>query len=168
MLGSQRSVSQPQSVFGLTPKSNAYCFLDFRDFKRKCRSFCPSDKEALRKRHAHAASHQTNRTHGHQDDGTRTATIERVADPAGDQLEAIWDKEWKMTIWDAALERFKAQVDLKQWQIFDLYVLKEWPVREVARALGVGLPSQTSHFRIGQTGGQKNRANREGGVADSV
>lgn len=73
-----------------------------------------------------------------------------------------------MTIWDAALERFKAQVDLKQWQIFDLYVLKEWPVREVARALGVGLPSQTSHFRIGQTGGQKNRANREGGVADSV
>jgi DNA-directed RNA polymerase specialized sigma24 family protein len=28
---------------------------------------------------------------------------------------------------------------LKQWQIFDLYVLKEWPVREVAQALGVSI-----------------------------
>lgn len=38
---------------------------------------------------------------------------------------------------EAALGRLKAQVDLKQWQIFDLYELKEWPVREVAQALGV-------------------------------
>jgi DNA-directed RNA polymerase specialized sigma24 family protein len=38
---------------------------------------------------------------------------------------------------DAALSRVKAKVDLKQWQIFDLYVLKEWSVREVAKALGV-------------------------------
>jgi hypothetical protein len=65
--------------------------------------------------------------------------IERMADPAGDQLEAIWDKEWKMTIWDAALGRVKARLDLKQWQIFDLYVLKEWPVWEVAQALGVSI-----------------------------
>jgi DNA-directed RNA polymerase specialized sigma24 family protein len=31
----------------------------------------------------------------------------------------------------------KARVDLKQWQIFDLYALKEWSVRDVAKALGV-------------------------------
>jgi DNA-directed RNA polymerase specialized sigma24 family protein len=44
-----------------------------------------------------------------------------------------------MNIWDAALGRVKAELDLKQWQMFDLYVLKEWPVREVAQALGVSI-----------------------------
>jgi RNA polymerase sigma-70 factor (ECF subfamily) len=96
-------------------------------------------KDQLRKRQAPAAPQQTGRRRGEQDEGTRTATIERVADPAGDPLEAIWDNEWKTTIWDAALGRVKAQLDLKQWQMFDLYVLKEWPVREVAQALGVSV-----------------------------
>jgi RNA polymerase sigma factor (sigma-70 family) len=96
-------------------------------------------KDQLRKRQAPAAAQQSGRMRGDQDDGTHTATIERVADPAGDPLAAIWDKEWKMTIWDAALGRVKPQLDLKQWQMFDLYVLKEWPVREVAQALGVSI-----------------------------
>src|SRR5213078_4432328 len=69
--------------------------------------------------------------------GTRTATIERLPDDAGDQLEALWDQEWKTTLFDAALPIVKTQVDLKQWQMFDLYVLKEWTVRDVAKALGV-------------------------------
>jgi len=38
---------------------------------------------------------------------------------------------------EAVLEKVKCQVDLKQWQIFDLYVLKEWSPRDVANALGV-------------------------------
>ena len=40
---------------------------------------------------------------------------------------------------EAASEKAKRQVDLKQWQIFDLYVLKNWPPREVAKALGVSI-----------------------------
>jgi len=35
-VGCQRSVSQPQSVLGLTPDSNAICFLVFRNFNRFC------------------------------------------------------------------------------------------------------------------------------------
>jgi RNA polymerase sigma-70 factor (ECF subfamily) len=70
----------------------------------------------------------------------RTATIERVADPAGVELERIWDQEWHAALLEAASQKAKSQVDLKQWQIFDLYVLKSWPAREVARALGVSLP----------------------------
>ena len=42
-----------------------------------------------------------------------------------------------MTLKDAALAKVKTQCDLKQWQIFDLYVLKEWSVREITEALGV-------------------------------
>ena len=74
------------------------------------------------------------------DDATaRTATIEQVPDPVGTQLEALWEKEWHTTLLEAALEKVKAQVDPRQWQIFDLYVLKDWSVREVAKALSVSV-----------------------------
>jgi RNA polymerase sigma-70 factor (ECF subfamily) len=36
-----------------------------------------------------------------------------------------------------ALERLKEKFSLKQFQIFDLLVLKEWPAAEVAQSLGV-------------------------------
>ena len=72
-----------------------------------------------------------------QDD--RTSTVERVPDPAGIELEQIWDREWHTTLLAAACERVKRQVDSKQWQIFDLYVLKEWHPREVASSLGISV-----------------------------
>jgi RNA polymerase sigma factor (sigma-70 family) len=72
-------------------------------------------------------------------EGDRTATVERVADPAGVELERIWDQEWQIAMLAAASEKAKGRVDLKQWQIFDLYVLKGWRPREVARALGVSV-----------------------------
>ena len=62
-----------------------------------------------------------------------------MPDSAGSQLEALWEKEWHTTLLATALEKVKAQVDLKQWQVFDLYVLKEWPAPEVAKALGVSV-----------------------------
>ncbi len=73
------------------------------------------------------------------EEGTRTATIERIPDPAGPELELLWDGEWGATLLERALARVKAQVDLKQWQIFDLYALKEWKPAEVARTLGVNV-----------------------------
>jgi len=42
-----------------------------------------------------------------------------------------------MTFSDGAWAKVKAQCDLKHWQIFDLYVLKEWSVGEVTKALGI-------------------------------
>jgi RNA polymerase sigma-70 factor (ECF subfamily) len=96
-------------------------------------------KDQIRKRQNPSAPRQTGRRQGIEDESSRTPTIERVVDSAGDQLQALWDKEWETTVWDAALSRVKAQMDLKQWQMFDLYVLKEWPVREVAQALGVSI-----------------------------
>jgi RNA polymerase sigma-70 factor (ECF subfamily) len=70
---------------------------------------------------------------------TRTGTVEGIADPNGLDLEAAWDAEWKKNLWDVALARVKAQVKPKQFQMFDLYVLKEWPVKDVAKALGVSI-----------------------------
>ena len=95
-------------------------------------------QDQLRKRQAPTAPRPIRRGIDDLEGGeNRTATIERVPDPAGAQLEAVWDKEWQTTVLDAALARVKAQTDLKQWQMFDLYALKEWSVRDVAKALGV-------------------------------
>jgi DNA-directed RNA polymerase specialized sigma24 family protein len=42
--------------------------------------------------------------------------------------------------WRAArLERVKRRFTSKQFQVFDLFVRKEWPAKEVARALGISL-----------------------------
>jgi RNA polymerase sigma factor (sigma-70 family) len=96
----------------------------------------------LRKRNAPSAPHHgASPRRDADEDSTRTATVERMADPAGSQLEALWDREWQTNLLEAAFERIKTQVDSKQWQIFDLYVLKEWSVREVAKALNVTVGS---------------------------
>jgi RNA polymerase sigma-70 factor (ECF subfamily) len=92
-------------------------------------------KDQLRKRQAPGTPGGPAHTDA-TDEPSRTGTIERVPDPAGNQLEAIWDQEWRTTLLDAALARVKTQVGARQWQIFDLYALKQWPVGEVAKALG--------------------------------
>jgi RNA polymerase sigma factor (sigma-70 family) len=95
-------------------------------------------QDQLRKRQAPTAPRPATQVpRDSSDAGSRTETIARVPDPSGTQLEAVWEKEWQTTLFDAAVAKVKPQVDLKQWQIFDLYVLKEWSVNDVARALGV-------------------------------
>lgn len=69
--------------------------------------------------------------------GEPSASIEEIPDPAGSNLDAVWETEWAQTIWAAALAQVKAQVAAKHFQMFDLYVLKEQQAPEVARALGV-------------------------------
>jgi RNA polymerase sigma factor (sigma-70 family) len=72
---------------------------------------------------------------------SKTDRLERIPDPASVELEAIWDDEWKRQLFDAAVQRVKAEVDAKHFQIFDCYVLKEWPVKDVASTFGVS-PNQ--------------------------
>ena len=69
----------------------------------------------------------------------RTATIERLPGEGLGDFERQWDLEWEKNLWDAAVARVKRQIKPRQYQMFDLYALKEWPVREVARALNVSV-----------------------------
>lgn len=73
------------------------------------------------------------------DDPARTATIDRIPDPADEPLERIWDEEWQTHLMAAALERVKRLVSSRQFQIFDLHVLQNWPASEVTRTLHVNL-----------------------------
>ena len=69
----------------------------------------------------------------------RTATIERIADPAGLDLDVVWDEEWRKNRLQAAVARVKRKVDPKQYQIFDCYVFKQWPAQKVATELRVSI-----------------------------
>jgi RNA polymerase sigma-70 factor (ECF subfamily) len=90
--------------------------------------------DQFRKR-APFAEHGTAETEG--EDSRRTGTLDRIPDPAGLGLESIWDQEWRENVVSAACERVKRHVSAKQYQIFDLYVLKEWPVRKVCDTMKV-------------------------------
>jgi RNA polymerase sigma factor (sigma-70 family) len=70
---------------------------------------------------------------------TGTGTVERVADPAGQALDAIWDAEWETNLVDAAIARVKRQFDPQKYQIFDFYVNKEWPPEKVASRFNVSV-----------------------------
>ena len=71
-------------------------------------------------------------------DGSKTELMEQVPDPASvDVPEGLWDEQWHQNLWAVALERVKAQVDPRTFQIFQQHVLKEVPVAKVAKALGV-------------------------------
>ncbi|MEI8341930.1 MAG: sigma-70 family RNA polymerase sigma factor, partial [Verrucomicrobiota bacterium] len=54
-----------------------------------------------------------------RDNTSRTATIERAPDPAGFDLESVWDAEWQANLLAAAAARVKRLVDARQYQIFD-------------------------------------------------
>ena len=71
------------------------------------------------------------------DDTARTATVERVPDPNGIDLDVIWDSEWRTNLLRAALDRVKRRVHPAHYEMYHLYVLQGLSPRETARALGV-------------------------------
>jgi RNA polymerase sigma-70 factor (ECF subfamily) len=73
------------------------------------------------------------------DDSARTPTIERVPDPDALNWQAIYDEEWEKNLVDAALARIKRKVKPKQYQLFDLFVIKHWSVAEITSTLGVSV-----------------------------
>src|SRR6266566_4321656 len=73
------------------------------------------------------------------DETSRTETINRVPDPNAENLDALFEAEWRKNLFATALERVRGNFSLKQFQIFDLIVQKEWPAADVAHPLGVSL-----------------------------
>jgi RNA polymerase sigma-70 factor (ECF subfamily) len=72
-------------------------------------------------------------------DPNRTPTANRMPDPRGLDLDALFEEQWRKSLFVRALDRVKEKFSLKQFQIFDLLVQKEWPAAEVARSLAVTL-----------------------------
>ena len=73
------------------------------------------------------------------DDTSHTATAERVTDPSVPEFGAEWDSAWEKNLFTQALERVRGRIDARQFQIFDLHVMKNWPPEDVARTLGISV-----------------------------
>jgi RNA polymerase sigma-70 factor (ECF subfamily) len=70
------------------------------------------------------------------DQDTGTEPLNRVVDPAADPLERLWNDEWDQYVLRTALEQVKAQVSVKQFQLFELHVRQGLSIAETARAVG--------------------------------
>jgi RNA polymerase sigma-70 factor (ECF subfamily) len=66
-------------------------------------------------------------------------SLEQIPDPAGVDLEVIWDEEWRKNLLAVALERVKRKIDPEQFQIFDLNCVEQWPAQKVAHTLGLNI-----------------------------
>jgi RNA polymerase sigma-70 factor (ECF subfamily) len=71
------------------------------------------------------------------DETARTPTIERIADPASLDLDAVWNEQWEQHLMTLAITKVKQRVSPEQYQIFDLCFFKQWPVKKIAGKLGV-------------------------------
>lgn len=59
--------------------------------------------------------------------------------PASTEAESVWENEWRANLMKVALQNVKNAVKEEHYQIFDLYVLKEWPAAKVAQTLDVNV-----------------------------
>jgi RNA polymerase sigma factor (sigma-70 family) len=66
-------------------------------------------------------------------------SLEAVADASPSPLELAWEEEWRQNLLSAALDRVRKKVKEEQFQIFDLYVSKQWPVTKVAKTFGISV-----------------------------
>ncbi len=55
--------------------------------------------------------------------------------PGEDQLEQMWEAEWRQAVVRQCLEEVRFQFDARTVQAFELYVWKEQPAAQVARQL---------------------------------
>ena len=72
-------------------------------------------------------------------DNVPPVEIAEIPDPAGGALDDIWEQEWRSNLFEAALERVKRKVKEEHFQIFDLHVIREWPVIQVAQTLNISV-----------------------------
>ncbi len=52
-------------------------------------------------------------------------------------LDCVWEQDWQRNLVDRAIERLRRDVRPEHFQIFDLCVLKQWPVAKAAAALDI-------------------------------
>lgn len=60
-----------------------------------------------------------------------------IPDSAGFSFDDVWEEEWRNHLLQTALQRVKRLVHPRQFQMFDLYVRQQWPLKTVTGTLGV-------------------------------
>jgi RNA polymerase sigma-70 factor (ECF subfamily) len=66
-------------------------------------------------------------------------TVDRVPDPNVPEFGAEWDAAWEKNLLEQAVAHVRGRIDERQFQVFDLYVMKGWSPVEVAQTLGISV-----------------------------
>ena len=85
-----------------------------------------------------------------ESEDSQNLAMERLTSEKDNLLEGIWDREWRDNISAAALERVKAKVSPRQFQICDCYVMKGWGVKKTAEAWGINAAMALDLMRMSQ------------------
>jgi RNA polymerase sigma factor (sigma-70 family) len=76
-----------------------------------------------------------------QGDGAGTTRkyqpLEEVPNLADNAASLDWEHEWQAHLLKVAIQRIKQRVREEQYQLFDLYVTREWPIPRICQTLGV-------------------------------
>jgi len=72
-------------------------------------------------------------------DPSASVPLESVPDRADLDVDAIWDEEWKKNLINVAMAKVKRDVNPQHFQVFDLYVNKEWAPDQIAKAFGIAV-----------------------------
>jgi RNA polymerase sigma-70 factor (ECF subfamily) len=86
--------------------------------------------DQLRKRTRPAPAHDLS-------DPGEPALLEFLPELPEQGSELRWEEEWRANLLQAAIDRVKLRVREEQYQIFDLQVLRQWPVSRITKTLGV-------------------------------
>jgi RNA polymerase sigma factor (sigma-70 family) len=70
-------------------------------------------------------------------DAGESALPEFLPESPEQSLELRWEEEWQANLLQAAIARVKPRVREEHYQIFDLQVLRQWPVSRITSTLGV-------------------------------
>ncbi|MBI3869918.1 MAG: sigma-70 family RNA polymerase sigma factor [Verrucomicrobia bacterium] len=77
--------------------------------------------------------------------------IESFPDPASDQLDEIWQREWEDNLITVAFQRLRSKVSSQQLLIFRLGTLSDTPASQVAKKLRVSVPQiYLARHRVGK------------------
>lgn len=95
--------------------------------------------EQFRQRCGPLASPAAPAAHANTDDPSMTSTLHKIPDPTSLDLDQVWEEQWAAQLLAAAEAKVKRRVDLQKYQIFDLYVKKEWPPEKVASVFGINV-----------------------------
>ena len=84
------------------------------------------------------------------DGEARTSLPNRIPDPQ-DGFAKLWQEEWEENLREIVMSRVRTKVPAGQYQIFDCYVLKGWPVEQVSKELCVSKASvYLARTRVGR------------------
>jgi RNA polymerase sigma-70 factor (ECF subfamily) len=65
--------------------------------------------------------------------------LENLPDLGIVEVEALWDEEWKKNLIEAAMAKMKRNLNPQHYQVFDLYVNKEWAPKRIAKTFGIAV-----------------------------